>query len=115
MKWNRIAAAAFAATAFAAWAADAPAGDAARGKEVYTKNMCYTCHGTVGQGSRYGPKLAPGPLPWEAFSHQVRHPRSAMPRYPAEFVSDADLGDIVAYLASIKPGRKADQIPLLKE
>jgi len=115
MKSMRFAAAVLAASTVAAWGADAFAGDAARGKELYTKNMCYTCHGTVGQGSRYGLKLAPNSLPLEAFAHQVRHPRSAMPRYPAEFVSDAQLADIVAYLASIKPGPKADQIPLLKE
>ena len=30
--------------------AQAPAGDAARGKALYMKNMCYTCHGSVGQG-----------------------------------------------------------------
>ena len=30
--------------------AQAPAGDAARGKALFMKNMCYTCHGTVGQG-----------------------------------------------------------------
>jgi len=115
MKSMRFAAAVVAASTFAAWGADAPAGDAARGKELYTKNMCYTCHGTVGHGSRYGLKLAPNPLPLEAFAHAVRHPRSAMPRYPAEFVSDAELADIVAYLGSIKPGPKAGEIPLLKE
>ena len=115
MKSMRFAAAVLAASTFAAWGADAPAGDAARGKELYAKNMCYTCHGTVGQGSRYGLKLAPNPLPLEAFAHQVRHPRSAMPRYPAEYVSDAELADIVAYLASVKPGPKAGEIPLLKE
>ena len=115
MKSMRFAAGLAAAYAAFAWGADAPAGDATRGKELYMKNMCYTCHGTVGQGTRYGLKLAPNPLPREAFSQQVRRPRSAMPRYPAEFVSDAELGDIVAYLASMKPGPKADEIPLLKE
>ena len=104
------------AAAFAVAAhAQAPAGDAARGKALYMKNMCYTCHGTVGQGTRYGVKLAPGTLPMEAFAQQVRHPRASMPRYPVEFVSEADLSDIVAYLASIKPEPKADDIPLLKE
>jgi len=95
--------------------AQAPSGDAAGGKAAYMKNMCYTCHGTVGQGTvRYGSRLAPAPLPWEAFAHQVRRPRATMPRYPVEFVSDADLADIVAYLAAIKPGPKASEIPLRK-
>ncbi len=114
MKALRFVAAALAACAFGA-AAQTPAGDAARGKSLYMTNMCYTCHGTMGQGTRYGGRLAPGPLPWQAFAQQVRHPRASMPRYPVEFVSDADLADIVAYLASIKPGPKPSDIPLLKE
>ena len=115
MRLTRFAAALAAAGAIAAWGADAPAGDASRGRTLFMKDMCYTCHGTEGQGSRYGLRLAPNPLPWAAFSQQVRHPRSAMPRYPSEFVSDADLADILAYLASVKPGPKASDIPLLKE
>ena len=111
MKALRFTAALLAASALGAWAD----GDAARGRALYMKNMCYTCHGAVGQGTRYGVKLAPGILPMEAFAQQVRHPRASMPRYPVEFVSEADLSDIVAYLASIKPGPKADDIPLLKE
>ena len=114
MKAIRFAAAACALAALGAWAAPAE-GDATRGQAVYTKNMCYTCHGTVGQGTRYGLKLAPNPLPWEAFSQQVRRPRGSMPRYPAEYVSDAELADMVAYLQSIKPGPKAKDISLLKE
>lgn len=112
---TRILAAALVAASALAAHAQAPAGDAARGKALFEKNMCWTCHGTAGQGTRYGVKLAPKPLPWEAFSHQVRHPRAAMPRYPAEFVSDAELADIVAYLGSMKAGPKADEISLLKE
>jgi mono/diheme cytochrome c family protein len=95
--------------------AQAPAGDASRGEALYMKNMCYTCHGTAGQGSRYGVHLAPKTLPWEAFSHQVRHPRAAMPRFPAEFVSDQDLADIHAWLAAMKAGPRAAEIPLLRE
>jgi mono/diheme cytochrome c family protein len=95
-------------------AAQAPAGDAQRGKAAYDKNMCGACHGTAGQGTRYGPKLAP-PLPAQAFDHQVRHPRAAMPRFPAEYVSDAELADVEAWLASLPQGKPAKDIPLLKE
>ncbi len=52
--------------------AQAPSGDAARGQTHFTKAMCYTCHGTVGHGSQYGLRLAPNPIPWEGFAHQVR-------------------------------------------
>jgi ubiquinol-cytochrome c reductase cytochrome c subunit len=109
-------AAAFAMASFAAQA-QAPAGDATRGKSLYMKNMCYTCHGTVGQGGDRGSggRIAPNPFPWEGFARQVRSPREVMPRYPVEYVSDRDLADIYAYVASIKPGPRASDIPLLKE
>ena len=104
---------------FAMWGvqAQAPAGDAARGKALYMKNMCYTCHGTAGQGGERGsgPRIAPNPFPWEGFAQAIRRPRDVMPRYAAEFVSDQDLADMYAYVASIKPGPKANEIPLLKE
>jgi mono/diheme cytochrome c family protein len=98
-------------------AAEAPQGDAARGKSLFMNNMCYTCHGTAGQGGDRGsgPKLAPGLFPWEGFEMQVRHPRAVMPRYSAQYVSDQDLADIYAYLASFKAGRAAKDIPLLRE
>ena len=114
MKTSRWLAAPVAALAIAAHG-QAPAGDASRGQAAYMKNMCYTCHGTAGQGTRYGLRLGPKTLPWEAFSHQVRHPRAAMPRFPEEFVSDQDLADMLAYLASARPSPKPDDIAILKE
>jgi mono/diheme cytochrome c family protein len=97
--------------------AQAPQGDAARGKSAYMKNMCYTCHGTAGQGGDRGsgPRLTPGLFPWEGFQQQVRHPRSVMPRYAESYVSDQDLADIYAYLAAMKAGPAAKDIPLLRE
>jgi mono/diheme cytochrome c family protein len=97
--------------------AQAPAGDAARGKALFMKNMCYTCHGTAGQGGDRGsgPRLAPNVFPWEAFTVAVRRPRDSMPRYPVEYVSDQELADSHAYLSSFKAGAKAADIPLLKD
>jgi mono/diheme cytochrome c family protein len=95
--------------------AQAPAGDPARGKAGYLKQMCDACHGTVGQGSQYGPRLAPRPFPCEAFAHQVRMPRSSMPPFAPRHLSDAELADIYAYVASIRPGKKASEIALLKD
>jgi mono/diheme cytochrome c family protein len=112
MRWRFIAAA-LASAALGAHA-QAPAGDAQKGKAAYEKHMCGACHGSAGQGTRYGPKLAPA-LPWQAFEHQVRHPRGEMPRYPAQFVSDAELADVIAYLSSMPAGKSAKEIPLLKE
>ena len=97
--------------------AQAPAGDTARGRALFVKNMCYTCHGSAGQGGDRGsgPRIAYDVWPFEAFAQQVRHPREQMPRYSKEHVSDQDLADIYAYVASFKKGPKASEIPLLKE
>ncbi len=92
----------------------APARSAARGEKLYMQNICYTCHGTVGQGGeRTGPKLTPNPFPFAAFANQVRRPRRDMPRYSEEFLSDRDMADIYAYMLSVKPGPAAKDIPLL--
>ena len=111
-----------AACAFAAFGilpamADAPRGDAAKGKALFMKNLCYTCHGTIGQGGDRGsgPRIAPNAFTWEEFTVAVRRPRESMPRYAVQFVSDQDLADIYAYLSSFKAGAKASEIPLLKE
>jgi mono/diheme cytochrome c family protein len=101
-----------------AFAADpmAPAGSVERGKQVYMKNVCYSCHGTQGQGGdrTAGPKLAPDPFPFVAFEMQLRQPRGTMPRYPEEFVSKQEAADLYAYIASIPAGPKADALPLLR-
>ena len=92
-----------------ATAAQGEAGDAARGKALYTKNLCYTCHGTAGQGGDRGsgPRIAPDLWPWEAFAQQTRRPREAMPRYAKEHLPDQELADVYAYLVTMKRGAKA--------
>ena len=93
----------------------APAGDAARGKEIYLRDGCYACHGTAGHGEVYGPRLAPKPLPFAGVVGQLRNPRANMPRYAPQFTSDQDVADIYAYLSSVPAGRKASDIPLLRD
>jgi ubiquinol-cytochrome c reductase cytochrome c subunit len=90
-------------------------GSAERGQKLYQKNMCFTCHGSAGNGGERtsGPRLAPNVWPLEAMKIQVRNPRQDMPRYGEKFLSDADLADIHAYLSTIKPGPQAKDIPLL--
>ena len=102
--------------AAAAETGSAPAGNIERGKQVYSHQLCQACHGTIGQGGGVaGPKIAPNPFPWPAFEHQVRKPRAAMPPYTVKNLSDQDLADIYAYVASIKPGPGAKDIPLLNQ
>ena len=100
----------------AAAEAQAPQGSAERGKKVYQEKWCHSCHGTVGPGGERGagPKIAPNPVPYEAFAAQTRRPRSSMPRYPVEVLSDQEMQDIYAYIASIK-GRPAKEIPQLRD
>src|SRR2546423_9222618 len=101
--------------AFAAGAQNAISPE--RGYKLYMEKMCYTCHGTVGQGGERGtgPVIAPTEWPFEAFAQQTRHPRQDMPRYPAKYLSDQELADIYAYVKSIKPSRPARDIDLLSK
>jgi ubiquinol-cytochrome c reductase cytochrome c subunit len=91
------------------------AADAVKGKANFMKYGCWQCHGTQGQGSPItGPKLAPGPLPFEAMSAFIRNSRRAMPPYREEVLPKADLEDIHAYLSSIPAAVDANTIDLLR-
>src|SRR2546428_12233546 len=95
----------------------ASAASAEHGKTAFVHNGCWQCHGTMGQGSIMtsgGTRLAPDPLPWEAFSAFVRSTNRAMPPYSEKILSEGDLADIYAYLQSIPKPPDAASIPLLK-
>ena len=114
MRTAWVAAAAGVLSIAAAHAQEAPAGSAERGQKIYMHQLCFNCHGTVGQGGGVaGPKVAPQPFAWPAFAQQVRTPRQAMPPYSPKNLPEQDLADIYAYLGSIKPGPRAADIPLL--
>ena len=100
--------------------AAATAGDAQRGERLFRAIGCYECHGTTGAGANIAPKIAPNPIPLPAFIYQLRHPigtpsygNMKMPAYGATVLSDSQVGDLYAYLLSIKPGKAATQIGLL--
>lgn len=88
--------------------AQAPAGNAAKGKELFFKNGCYECHGTVGQGGT-GPRIAPR----TASLAYVRKPAGQMPPYTPKVMPDTDLADVLAYLMSIPAPPPARTIPML--
>jgi mono/diheme cytochrome c family protein len=90
------------------------AGAADDGKAAFVKHGCYECHGFVGQGG-VGKKLAPNPLPFEAFSAIVRNSNNAMPPYQKAILSDTDLASIYAYLRSIPKAPDYKSIPLLNQ
>ena len=80
-----------------------------------SKYGCYQCHGTQGQGTTAGARLAPKPIALAALIAYVRQPKGQMPPYTAKVVSDAELADIRAYLASIPEPPPAKNIPLLNQ
>ena len=96
-------------------ATSATAADPAKGKALFEKHGCWQCHGYVGQGGAAGKTLAPKPMPFEAFTVFVRNTNGAMPPYPKEILSEVDLADIHAYLASIPAGKDYKSIPLLSQ
>jgi mono/diheme cytochrome c family protein len=98
-------------------AADADAArtpSVARGRQLFSTVGCVHCHGSEGQGSTAGLRLAPDPLPAEAIAAFIRATNTQMPAYSAVVLSDADVADIAAFLRSIKPAKPADAIPALK-
>jgi len=91
----------------------APAGNADEGKKLFVSDGCYQCHGYEAQGSSAtGPRLAPRPIAFAAFSRYVRQPTGQMPPYTVKVVSDSDLANIYAFIQS-RP-EPAKDIPLLK-
>jgi len=86
----------------------------AHGRQLYIADGCHQCHGYSGQGST-GPRLAPGLIPLDLFSRQLRKPRDRMPIYTSKVLSDADLGDIYAYLGSMPQPKPVSQIPLINQ
>ncbi len=91
----------------------ADSGNAENGKAVYMRDGCWECHTSVGMGAVTGSKLAPNPIPLEGIIAELRHPRQAMPQYSPAVISDAEIADIHAYLATIPEGPKAKDIPIL--
>ena len=91
----------------------AHAASAEKGKAAFTKNGCWQCHGFVGQGGVAGPKLAPDPVPVDAFMAFVRTTNRAMPPYSEQVLPNEDLADIHAYLSSVPKPADPKTIPLL--
>src|SRR5262245_23614396 len=71
-----------------------------RGRHTYMKVGCYQCHGREAQGASTGPRLGPDPIPLAQFTRLVRIPRNEMPPYTSKVLSDAELADIYAFVAS---------------
>jgi mono/diheme cytochrome c family protein len=97
----------------AGFASLALAQSADNGKKVFVKQGCAACHGTDGQGGA-GPRLAPNPSPAAALIKYVRKPTGTMPPYTNQ-VTDVELADIRAYLATIPAPPPLKDLPLLNQ
>ena len=105
----------------AAVMAQAPSANPTNGKAVFLKAGCDACHGSMGQGGPGG-RIAPMALQQPIFTNYVRNGKfnpganrnwSGMPPFSTKFISDSELADIYAYLASIKAPPAPKDIPLL--
>jgi mono/diheme cytochrome c family protein len=76
------------------------AGHAERGGPLYVKFGCYQCHGREAQGASTGSRLGPNPRPYDEFAEYTRNPTDDMPPYTTKVLSDTDLRDIYAFVAS---------------
>ena len=91
-------------------------GDAQKGRVAFTQHGCWQCHDFAGEGSvatGNGKVIARTQLPLDAFMSFVRTTNGQMPPYRAPVLSDADLGDIYAYLQSLPEPKAVSDIPLL--
>lgn len=88
--------------------------DHPRGYREYVEYGCWQCHGFQGQGSG-SPALISPLMPYEAFAHQVRRPRSVMPPYSPNVLDEGTLERIYGYLQQIPPPPDVSDIPLLSQ
>jgi ubiquinol-cytochrome c reductase cytochrome c subunit len=80
------------------------AGDVANGAKLFAAN-CESCHGAGGKNGQVGPTIAGVGLKAGQVAFMVRNPaavdkESAMPKLGG--ITDKDLADIAAYVASLK-------------
>jgi len=85
--------------------------DAREGKELFTANQCWQCHGHEGQGGA-AVRIAPTLYPFIAFSQLVRH-TNLMPAYSPNVLPDEQLRKIFEYVRSIPEPPAVEDIPEL--
>jgi len=92
-----------------------PAGNAETGKRLYQKHTCFFCHGTAGQGSIDGARLALVARNLQSFTRYVRQPAGRMPAFTEIILTDQELADIFAFLRSLPAAKPVKDIPLLEQ
>ena len=95
-----------------------PKGNAENGKKLFVAIGCYQCHGYAAHGPGGdsllgGPRIAPHPIAFAAFSKYLRQPKGQMPPYTQKIASDQDIADIYAWLLTIPDPPPVSSIPEL--
>ena len=90
-------------------------GNVEHGHSLFLKDGCSLCHGTVGQGGAAGPRIGAMPPPAAYMMTYIRNPTGEMPPYTSKVVSDDDVRDMHAYLASVPKPPSVDKIPELQK
>ena len=85
------------------------------GKRLYQAYGCYECHGHAGQGGLAGPRIGPNPMPLPAFLQYLREPGGRMPPYTSKVMSEQEVADVYAYVASLPQPPPVKEIPLLNQ
>lgn len=77
-------------------------GDRTAGARVFAAN-CATCHGANGVGGSVGPSLRGEAqrMPYGALVSWVEDPQPPMPRLYPQFLSESEVRDVAAYVASL--------------
>lgn len=70
------------------------------GRELFFANGCNVCHGDNGEGG-IGPTIASTGFTLRQEIGQYRSPRAAMPAFPEDRVSDAQVAEISAWLQTL--------------
>jgi len=78
--------------------ANAADGAATRGTSLYVTEGCVTCHGLEGRGAVIGPPIT-GTV-FETMLKRVRQGPAGMPKFAVNALSDEQIADITAYLAT---------------
>ena len=81
--------------------ASAPPQDAANGQKVWAAKPCKSCHGDNGEGKYAAPLAGTARTAQEAIQ-QVRNPRSMMPMFNTQQISDQDITDIIDYMKTLQ-------------
>ena len=81
------------------------------GRELFTANQCWMCHGYEGQGGA-AVRIAPTLYPFAAFAAFVRH-SNLMPAYSPNVLSDEDLQKIYEFVSTLPEPPAVEDIPEL--